>query len=403
MPTTSMTPLPGGTTPAESRAGAGGARPRLLYVYNDPAFFLTYRLPLALAARDEGYDVHVAAPPDAGWRDVVALGLPFHPYRLHRRAGALHHEAQSIRALARLYRTLRPDLIEHATIKPVIYGSIAARMAGSPPVLNHITGLGFVFADRRLRTRVLRGLVEQAYRAALRLPRLRVVFENQDNLEMFVGRRLLRAEAAELVLGGGTDMRRFTPRDEPEGVPKVVLPARMLWHKGVADFVLAAERLAGRGVQAEFVLAGDTDPGNPGAIARDQLERWAEARAVTWLGHVHDMPSVYASSAIVCLPSRYGEGVPRALIEGAATARPLVTTDTPGCREIVREGTNGLLVPPGDVDALAEALGRLIADPQLRRRMGARGRDIAEAEFSLDAVVRRTLGLYEELLAAPRG
>lgn len=378
-------------------SGLGGDR-RLLYVYNDPAFFLSYRLPIAVAAREAGFDVHVAAPPDPGWREVMEAGFPFHPFALDRRGNGPIEEARSIASLGRLYRSLRPDLIEHATIKPVIYGSLAARLAGSPPVLNHITGLGYVFSDRRPSTRVLRRVVEAAYRVAFRLPRLRVVFENEDNLAHFVAHGLVRERDAVLVRGGGTDIERFDAREEPEGVPRILLPSRMLWHKGVADFVGAARLLARRGVRAEFVLAGDTDGGNPGAIPRAQLEEWSGEGIVTWLGHTTDMPATYANSAIVCLPSRYGEGVPRALIEGAATARPLVTTDTPGCRDIVREGENGLRVPPGDQEALADALARLVLDPGLRRRMGERGRDIATAEFSLTSVIRQVLGLYGDLL-----
>jgi glycosyltransferase involved in cell wall biosynthesis len=173
----------------------------------------------------------------------------------------------------------------------------------------------------------------------------------------------------------------------------------MLWHKGVDDFVVAARLLRAEGVDVEFVLAGDTDSGNPGAISTSDLERWHAEGAVRWLGHVDDMRTAYAESAIVCLPSKYGEGVPRALIEGAATGRPLVTTDTPGCRDIARHGFNGFCVPPGDPPALAAAIRSLVDDPALRLTMGRRGRAIAEEEFSLAAVRARTLELYAELLA----
>ncbi len=224
-----------------------------------------------------------------------------------------------------------------------------------------------------------------------------MILQNPDDLE-----RLAAAGAARqrlvLIAGSGVDLQRITPQPEPDGPVAVLLASRMIWKKGVAILVEAARRLRAEGVAARFLLAGDSDPGNPAAIPPAQLADWAREGVVEWLGFEDDMPALLAGSHIVCLPSSYGEGVPKSLIEGAAAGRPLVTTDTPGCRSIARDGENGILVPPENPDALAAALRRLIEDPALRRQMGARGRAIAEAAFGLDRVNAETLALYRDLL-----
>lgn len=194
-------------------------------------------------------------------------------------------------------------------------------------------------------------------------------------------------------------MKDFAPSPEVKGIPVVLFASRMLWTKGVREFVDAARRLQANGVRARFVLVGEPDGGNPMAIPTDELKAWAQSGAVEWLGRRNDMPTVFAQSHIVCLPTSYGEGVPKVLIEAAASLRAIVATDVPGCREIVRHGENGLLVPVHDVDVLAAVLNELIQDVSLRQRMGSRGREIAEAEFSLAKVTAETLSVYQELLA----
>jgi glycosyltransferase involved in cell wall biosynthesis len=382
------------------RAGllrVGGRRARLLVVVNDSAFFLSHRLPIALAAREAGAEVHVATGPGEAGARITALGFPFHPLPISRRGVGIAAEARTILAMARLYRTIRPDLVHHVTIKPVIYGSIAARWTRVPHVVNAISGLGYVFASRGPKAAVLRAFVRPLYRQAFRHPSSRAIFQNPDDRDRLLADGLLRREATVLIRGSGVDPVRFGARPEPEGLPVVVLASRMLWHKGVGEFVEAARSLRDLGVSARFVLAGDTDPGNPTAIPRKQLEAWHAEGVIEWWGHCDDMPTIFARSHIVCLPS-VREGVPKVLLEAASCGRAIVTTDTPGCREIVRHGENGLLVGVRDVSGLADAILRLTEAPELRRRMGARGRMIAESEFSVDRVVAETLDVYRELL-----
>jgi glycosyltransferase involved in cell wall biosynthesis len=202
-----------------------------------------------------------------------------------------------------------------------------------------------------------------------------------------------------LIRGSGVDMNIFTPRPEPEGVPVVILAARMLWAKGIGEFVDAARLLREQKVEARFVLVGESDPGNPSAVPVWQLEQWHDSGVVEWWGACSDMPRVFAEAHVVCLPSYYPEGVPKVLIEAAACGRPIVTTDVPGCREVVRHEENGLLVPTRDPVALAAALRRLIMSPALRDFLGRRGREIAVAEFGLERVIAETLAVYGDLLS----
>lgn len=370
---------------------------RVLYVVNDAGFFLSHRARLAAAARDAGYDVHVATPPGSLVAKICAEGFTFHPIPMVRSGMHLLRELRTLWALVRLYRRLGPDLVHHVTIKPVLYGGIAARIARVPAIVSAITGLGYVFSTRRKRTRLLKRLVKIGYRSAFRHPNIAVVFQNPDDRADFLRENIVRSQCAVLIKGSGVDMREFAPRAVPAaGSPLVICASRMLYSKGIGDFVAAAEQLLRAGLKARFALVGDSDPANPKSISHAELAAWASDTGIDWWGPREDMPKIMAQADVVCLPS-YREGVPKVLIEAAAAGRAIVATDVPGCREIVRHEENGLLVPPRDITALAAALERLITDPSLRARMGARGREIAVLEFSLEHVIRETLAVYKRL------
>jgi glycosyltransferase involved in cell wall biosynthesis len=375
-------------------------RPRLLFVINDAPFFLSHRLPAAEAARAAGLDVHVATPPSPAVERIREFGFPHHPLRLTRSGTHPFRELASIIQLLRLYRRLRPDLVHHATIKPVLYGGFAARAAGVPAVVSTITGLGHLFTGRGLGTRLLGRVARLLYRRALGHPHSRVIFQNRDDLRTFVDGGLVRGEQVVLIRGSGVDLEAFGVVAEPKGDPLVILPSRMLWSKGVSEFVEAAGRLQREGVAARFALVGSTDPSNPAAIPEDRLREWDASGVVEWWGFRDDMTEVLASSHVVCMPS-YGEGVPKSLIEAAACGRPIVTTDAPGCREIVLDGENGFLVRVGDARAVARAIRQLVDDPGLRGRMGRRGRELAEDGFGVEAVSGRTVDVYRELIGRP--
>ncbi len=372
---------------------------RILFVDNDVNSFYSYRIEMARAARDAGFDVHIAAPQGKAAETLLNEGFGFHAVPMTRSGLHPWKELSTIAVLFRLYRKLRPDLVHHLRLKPVLYGGLAAYGARVPAVVGLLTGLGYVFIAETRKAAVIRKLVTLSCKVAFRHGNQCIIFQNPDDQSVFVQNKILPARQTALIKGSGVDVNTYIPTPERDGVPVVVLASRMLRDKGVDEFVDAARSLRDAGVLARFVLVGETDPGNPTAITVAQLRQWAESGIVEWWGHQADMKDVLARAHIVCLPS-LREGVPKVLIEAAACGRAIVTTDAPGCREIVRNGENGLLVPVRDSRALSAALRLLIENPPLRAGMGSKGRDIVVQEFSIERVVSETLGVYRELLAA---
>lgn len=379
------------------------ARPlRLLMVVNVGWFFVSHRLPVAIAARRAGYEVHVAAALEPKLDDGTAAelakhGLIFHPLRLSR-SGA--HPCELLRDLAdllKLYRRVAPDLIHLVALKPVLLGGLAARFISRAGVVLAVPGRGAVFSASGAVASLRRWLALLLYRLAYASKRNRVIVQNVEDREYFVSRRIFAGQDVRLIRGSGVDIARFTSHPEAEGPCTVLLASRMLKEKGVADFVAAATVLRGRGTGARFVLVGQPDGGSAQSHSREELEAWRDSGIVEWWGFRADMGQVFRDAHIVCLPTYYGEGVPKVLIEAAACGRPIVTTDVPGCRDIVRHCENGLLINARDVAGLVSALDRLIADGNLRRTLGSRGRQIVETEFTLDTVIRQTLDIYGEL------
>jgi glycosyltransferase involved in cell wall biosynthesis len=371
---------------------------RVLFVDNDVNSFYSYRIEMARAARDAGFDVHIAAPEGKAAETLLSEGFRFHAVSMTRSGLHPWKELATISTLFRLYRKLRPDLVHHLRLKPVLYGGLAAYGARIPAVVGLLTGLGYVFIAETRKAVVIRKLVTLSCKVAFRHGNQRIIFQNPDDQFVFVQNKILPTRQTALIRGSGVDVNVYLPTPERDGVPMVVLASRMLRDKGVDEFVGAARSLREAGTRARFVLVGETDPGNPTAISAEQLRQWASSGVVEWWGHQANMIDVLAQAHIVCLPS-LREGVPKVLIEAAACGRAIVTTDAPGCREIVRNGENGLLVPVRDARALAEALRLLIENAPLRAAMGLKGRDLVVREFSVERVVRETLGVYRDLLS----
>ena len=377
------------------------AAQRLLIVVNTIDFFLSHRLAIAVAARDAGYDVHVAGAGSLEETDLIrAHRLTAHRIVLARSSISPPGEWTSLKAIHALYRAVRPDIVHHVTIKPVLYGTLVARIAKVPAVVNAIAGLGLVFVDGPSGTGAAgRFALRQAYRRILHHPNMRIIFQNIDDQTLFCANQIGLPDQYRLISGSGVELDVFRSTPELPDPQLVILPARMLYAKGVGEFVSAATMLRAQGCKARFALVGKCDPGNPSSVPQEMITKWVESGVIEWWGFRSNMQDVMRQSHIVCLPSYYREGLPKALIEAAASGRPIVTTDTPGCREVVQHGETGLLVPPRDASALAAALGMLLADAKLREAMGRRGRSRAESEFSLDSIVSKHLSLYGELLA----
>lgn len=371
------------------------ARPRLVLVVNDAAFFLSHRLPLALGARAAGFDVHVATPRDDAAARIEAAGLPFHAIPLSRRGTSPVSELQTVSSLVALYHRLEPDIVHHVTAKPILYGGLAARIARVPAVVHAVSGLGHVFISSRPRARILQHAIRASYRLATSHPNCAVIFQNEDDRRTFAS--AIRTSHVVMIRGSGVDLKQFRPTPLPvDGVPLVLLPSRLLWDKGVGEFVEAARSLKRAGVHARFVLAGGIDPGNPAAVAPERVDEWVREGVVEWWGMRSDMPEVLAQATLVCLPS-YREGMPKSLLEACAAGRPIVTTDVPGCRDVVGGGGHGVLVPARDPVALGNALADLLADKSRLERMAASAIDAATA-FAVEEVLERTLRVYRALL-----
>lgn len=371
------------------------ARRKLLFFVTEDYYFVSHRLALAVAAQAAGYEICVVTRVRESGDIIRRAGLRLIPFENAR--GGLNplRELSTAWRLVRLYWHEQPDLVHHVAMKPILYGSLAARVATHAGIVNAVAGMGWLFTSSGGVARWLRPFVRWTLRRALRTGIALV--QNPDDARLVAELGVRRSQIRQIP-GSGVDLQQFQPHPTPEGVPVVVLPARLLWDKGVCEFVAAARMLRQKGVKARFLLAGEPDPFNPSSVGAGRLSEWVNEGVVEYLGWVADVPALLAQCHIVCLPS-YREGLPKALIEAAAAGKPIVATDVPGCREVVRDGDNGLLVPRRDAAALAVALARLIENSHLREEMGARSRARAEKEFGLDSAIKRTLALYEEATA----
>jgi len=370
-------------------------KPKLLYLITEDWFFCSHFIERAVAAQNAGFDVTVATRVTDHGDAIRGAGLRLVNIDFERRSLNLLKELRTVFEIWRVFRGERPDIVHQIALKPILYGSLAAKLAGVCAIVNAPVGMGYVFTSSDWKARALKPLTGLGLKWLLNPQGSRVVFENGDDLKAMVAAGSVRAADAVLIRGAGIDLERFKASAEPPGEVRVVLVARMLRDKGVGEFVEAARELKARGVQARFCLVGPPDEGNPASIAQARLEAWHSEGVIEWLGQRGDIPEVLAGCHVVCLPS-YREGLPKSLLEALAAGRPIVATDVPGCREVVRPGANGLLVPAKNTMALADALQSLIEDPGLRKTMGEAGRRLAEREFSLGKVVAAHLDLYRK-------
>jgi glycosyltransferase involved in cell wall biosynthesis len=357
------------------------------YLYN-------FRLSLASALRNKGVEVVLLSPSGEYVKRLRDAGFSWFEIPLSKGRVNLFGDVISLYRLWNLYRKERPTIVHHYTVKCVLYGSCAAHPAGIKAIVNSVTGLGFIFTDNSPIRSILRSVVLLAYRILLR--NTRIIFQNPTDRDLFLSLRLVAPESVELIRGSGVDIDLFQPREEPQGVPVVLFPGRFLRDKGVEEFIESARIVNNNGTKARFILAGDLYDGNPSSISARELQSWTDEGVVECWGWSGQMQNIYPMANIVCLPS-YREGLSRTLIEACACGRAVVTTDVPGCRDVVRHGENGLLVPPKDPKALAKAILELIRSPDTRRKMAMAGRKIAEQDFSTEQIIRETLDVYRKL------
>ncbi len=353
-----------------------------------------YRLDLIRELRRQGHHITLISPLGGYVKSLKKQGFNWLPIKMARRGTNPLRELLSIFELYKIYRRSGFDVVHHFTTKCVIYGSFAAKLARVNGVVNSITGLGYIYVSQKRMAGSARIVVNFLYR--LSLSKTIVVFQNSKDRAYFLKKRIVRAGQTELIKGSGVDIDRFTYQPEPTGRPRIIMVSRFLWNKGLREFVEAAEEINSEAFRAEFILVGDADPGNPDSIPTDVIKGWTAKRGIKWIGWNENMPQIYKRSNLVCLPTYYGEGLPKVLIEAAASGRASITTDIPGCREVVRHDVNGLLIPPKNVRALIKSILFLMDNPRVRKKMGKAGRSIAEQEFSTRRVNQKTIALYEE-------
>ncbi|OAJ53695.1 glycosyl transferase family 1 [Paraburkholderia ginsengiterrae] len=365
------------------------------YLYN-------FKLSLAHELRDRGCDVVLLSPPGEYAARLEQAGFVWREVPMHRRSINPFRELRVIMQLSKLLAAEKPDVVHNFTIKCAVYGSIASKLVGTRGIVNSIAGLGFVFTSRKLLARLLQPVVKGLFRVSLGGVRSTVIVQNPDDLAFFNSADWLKAREVCLIKGSGVSLTRFRDRDRQSVLDRskplrLVLAARLLWDKGVREFIDAAKYLKAESPNCRFILAGTPDGGNPNSVSDEQIQKWQSEGIVEWLGHVSDMPKLFDEVDVIVLPS-YREGLPKSLIEAAACGLAIVTTDAPGCKEVVNDdGKNGLLVPVRDALALARAIQRLEEDRTLCMSLGEAARERVLLEFDERIVIDKTIAVYEQL------
>lgn len=376
----------------------------LLYVVNAAEYFVSHRMPIAQKAKELGCSVHVASTGLAGSASeaikiIEEQGFTYHDIPLKRGGQNPLVELWSLVKLYILMRQLSPDVVHLVTLKPVLYGGLAARFSGVKSVVAAVAGLGTIFIAQSRIAKMRRWLVIRFLKLAFSSPGFTAIFQNPDDRDDLLARKVLTPSQTKIIRGSGVSLEKYPYTPEPAGKSVIVMASRLLKDKGVLEFFKASEILKDRNVVVELRLIGDCDPRNPTSLTPEEAEAWGAKASVKLLGFRSDIADQYAAANVVCLPS-YREGLPKSLVEAAACGRAVVTTNVPGCRDAIIPNKTGLLVPVRDAGALADALQSLLEAPDVRREMGAEGRRLAESEFLIEKIVEQHLSIYEKFVRA---
>jgi glycosyltransferase involved in cell wall biosynthesis len=369
---------------------------KVIFFANTDWYLFNFRLGLARYLKEKGVEVVMMSPPGEYGARIEAAGFRVLTLPMDRRSLNVVSELKLLKKIVQVYKIERPDAIHNFTIKCVIYGSLAAQLVGVRERINAVAGLGHVFSSGSMKAWLLKPLVKLLLKLALRGSQSELILQNPDDLALFIRLGLIAPERIHVIKGSGVDTGRFMPLERERGKQfRILLASRLLWEKGIREYVGGARLLKGRAAELEFSLAGSADPGNPSAVSERDIAHWEKEGLVKVLGHVENMAALMRTMDLVVLPSYYGEGVPRGLIEAAAMGLPIITTNEPGCREIVDDGVNGFTVPLKDEQALAKKIEYLLDNPEVCQRFGAAGRKKALAEFDEDIVFQKTWVVYQ--------
>ena len=370
---------------------------KILFLVTEDWYFLSHRLALARSCRDQGWEVVVATRIGEFGSEIENEGFTVIPIRMRRRGRSLLSELQSFLELIGLFRRHRPDIVHNVGLKPVIYGSLAARITRTAPVVNTLAGMGYVFSAGHLAIRLARIAIRIALKLCLHARNHWLIVQNRVDAAILTGISPAAQPRTAIIKGSGINTHRFKPVPEPDGPIVAAIVCRMLEDKGVREVVLAARELKRRGAKIEIWLVGDPDTENPSSLSEQTLLQWNEEGCVRWLGHQPDISQIWAKAHIALLPS-YHEGMPMALLEAAACGRPIVTADVPGCNELVTDGESELLVPSHDWIRLADSIQLLAGSPEQRAKLGTAAHNKVCGEYRQEQVVSDTQDLYRRAL-----
>ena len=370
---------------------------KLFIVVNVDWFFMSHRLPVALAAQMAGWDVTIVTTDTGKLKDIEAKGLKTINLQMSRSGKNIIEELGTLNFLRKLYKREMPDVVHHVGMKTILWGTLAAKFSHVNGVVNAISGLGGFFAEDN--KGLMAKLMPKVLKFSHNRKNLLCIFQNDEDKGLYVKNGIIIPEQARYIKGSGVNLNEFCYTPEPdEGKIRVILTARMIVEKGIFILAEAAEKLRTKYQdKVEFLLVGGIDD-HPGAITKEQLDAVCDGKYIQWLGYRTDVKELLQSSHIVAFPSYYMEGLPKSLIEADAVGRPVITCNSVGCKEAVIDGHNGYLIPTKDVDALVEKLDILLSDAKLRQEMGKNSRKYAEENFSIDVVIERHLNIYNELI-----
>ncbi len=371
---------------------------KILFLVNVDWFFISHRLPIAVAAAKKGFEVHVATSVTDKAALIKNAGFILHDIPISRGAIGPVTTFKTFLAIMKIFYKVKPNIAHLVTIKPILLGGIAARITNIPGVIAAISGLGYIFIDQGFIASIRRFFIKALYKTSLGHKNLKIICQNLNDLDEIQQATKRSNDSFSIISGSGVALNQFTHVPDRNKIPKIIMASRLLKDKGVIEFAEAAEILKEKNIQAEFILVGDPDPDNPSSIHSSQLEEWEQKGILECWGYIDNMQDVLSQASIVVLPS-YREGFPKVLMEAAACGRAVITTDVAGCRDAIYNGVTGLLVPAKDANSLADAILDLTASPEKFKQMGLEGRKMAEERFDESIVIEKHLALYDLILA----
>lgn len=369
---------------------------RVLFVITEDWALISHRLHLVEATIRAGYEVGLATKINKHRKNLEDIGLKIFEWELHR--GSLNpvKEIIAIFSLRKILSAFKPHIIHAVAQKPVIYSGLARKNYYQSALFGTLGGVGFVFTSKSLKAKLLKPLLKFLLKSSLAGEKTRLILQNKDNINTVKCINIINKDYIRLVKGAGVEIKKYLPSKIPIKTTIVILPGRMLWSKGVGEFVRVAERIKARNIKARFVVVGDIDLNNPESIKQKQIDNWVGSGIIEQWGRCDDMEDVYRKSSIVCLPS-YNEGLPKVLLEASSCARPLVAFDVPGCREVIKNNVNGFLVEFGNENSLEAAIVKLINDKKLCEQMGQKGREIVEKHFTSQIINDQIFNIWSEI------